>query len=254
MWDYEFWLNIMMNCENRKAYGDAMYMIIWTMIDLGGELISWVSQVILRKSIPLSPLRCDCWYPKLQEKTSQRCRRHFRNTRDIHAICWFCVNKPGKILLRLQNRCIYAKESLRRPLNKSRHQNPPGTRTIIQGTAYRYGTFHPEMPWQALALWTYLCGSKVAPKKIRPPRSWGNSFLLWDVVWINPLATESLPCTPNHLLKHVIQVPKQHQEKLLFVDNLMFQNSQTLSWLWVNKNTAWKIGDETNLLNVFRSS
>lgn len=26
------------------------------------------------------------------------------------------------------------------------HSTNPGTRTIIQGTAYRYGTFHPEMP------------------------------------------------------------------------------------------------------------
>lgn len=132
---------------------------IWTMIDLGGELILWVSQVILRKYLcPLFVVTAGT--QNYKKKTSQRCRRHFGNTRDIHAICWFCVN--------------LCKESLRQPLNKSRHQNPPGTRTIIQGTAYRYGTFHPEMPWQALALWTYLCGSKVAPKKVRPPGSSGN--------------------------------------------------------------------------------
>ena len=144
---------------------------IWTMIDLGGELILWVSQVILRKYLcPLFVVTAGT--QNYKKKTSQRCRRHFGNTRDIHAICWFCVN--------------LCKECLRRPLNKSRHQNPPGTRTIIQGTAYRYGTFHPEMPQKYRnfqtcpnvgKLWHFGNISvvrKLHKIKVRPPGSSGN--------------------------------------------------------------------------------
>lgn len=178
MWDYEFWLNIMMNCENRKAYGDAMYMIIWTMIDLGGELISWVSQVILRKSIPAGTQNYKKKLAKDVEDTF-KILVIFMLSADsvwINLAKSFCICKIDASMQRVSSSStqqIQAPKPTRYPNDHSRNCLP------LWHLSSRDASKIQKLPnlskyWQTLALWKYLCGSKVAPKKIRPPRSSGN--------------------------------------------------------------------------------
>lgn len=150
---------------------------IWTMIDWGCESILWVSQVILRKSIPLSPLRCDCWHSKLQEK---KWAKDVEDTLGILVIFMLSADSVWTNLAK--SFCIHAKECLRQPLNNSRHQNPtryPNDHSrnclplwhLSSRDASKIQTL-PNLSkcWQTLAVWKYLCGSKVAPKKNRPPK------------------------------------------------------------------------------------
>lgn len=134
------------------------------------------------------------------------------------------------------------KECLRRPLNKSRHQHPRGypndhSRNCLplwhlSSRDASDNTETSKLVQIVCKLWHFGNISVIwkLNKKVWPPGSSGNWSYSETKVTLAP--------------QTICQSMSNNIRKMLFVDNLMFQNFRTLSWFWVgeheHQNTAVK--------------